>query len=730
MKIKKIITAVMAVTFSVEVFTSSLFTNSISVANAVTFDDKASVTVDDLRATSAFILNEGYSGIGCAKDLNEDGYINAFDLVIAKQQLAENDVVSLTYFEADTYDVLVDTETSVTFTVDVESVQSLPENSLAVYDEDDNFIAYMNDNGENGDNEANDGIYSAQVDISNDICTLKNYYAATDKVKSNTFEISFYRELTDEEKQTYIDTNNEIFALPYDKAIEYIKNSDDIDGYVESVDEDSVMYVFSSGITAIKSKENNSDITVKGGQPPLNLKDYKQMNSSFVKPLTDFEKLFYKSFTDDVNNALDESKYTSIDKNKKDVAVLCPFRNDRVVGEEEEKISDYLNLFEYDDFEFAGNAIEKALRMGDDYSCTADVYYDEDASIERWKEILRSEYKVVLVDSHGSKFEAKDEWSFNSSHHNFNLSTPKPINTILTGEVFYTNEEYDDDFWSDVRAMRIINCNGFLSVSGKFIDKYADVATLGGENTPLENSLWYLGACYSTSIDSDDNYSLVYNLKKRGAEAVIGFDNKVSMDYCNQILMDLIVNRMILNADTVGDALNGAKGVFGDDIKEDSEPTKCILSGNKDMKLVVGEGKLKYNVVPDKNYVFPTQLNKYQIRLEFYKLVEKNKRPSTESEIFKEKGRTYEHLYEYNGLESEIVNVPEGEYIILAKSYTRAGQQNNEEGELKFITFLEPDINNESDRYYVTIKEDKTTEKKFIVHVAESDIGGVPGLSW
>ena len=172
-------------------------------------------------------------------------------------------------------------------------------------------------------------------------------------------------------------------------------------------------------------------------------------------------------------------------------------------------------------------------------------------------------------------------------------------------------------------------------------------------------------------------------------------------------------------------------GIYGMNVaRKLSEEGMEVFAIDKDMKLVVGEGKLKYNVVPDKNYVFPTQLNKYQIRLEFYKLVEKNKRPSTESEIFTEKGRTYEHLYEYNGLESEIVNVPEGEYIILAKSYTRAGQQNNEEGELKFITFLEPDINNESDRYYVTIKEDKTTEKKFIVHVDESDIGGVPGLSW
>lgn len=724
MKVKRMVTAIMAATFSIEAFTSSLFTGSISAVNAVTSDDKVSITIDDLHATSAFILNEGYSGIGCAKDLNGDGSINAVDLVIVKQQLAENDVVSLTYFEADTYDVLVDTETSVTFTVNVESVQSLLENSLAVYDEDDNFIAYMNDNGEDGDYEADDGIYSVQTDISNDICTLKNYYAATNKVKSNTFEISFYRNLTDEEKQTYIDTNNEIFALPYDKAIEYIKNSDDIDGYVESVDGNSVMYVFSSGITAIKSKENSSDIAVKGGQPPLNLKDYKQKDSSFIsfdESISSFEKPFFKSFTDDVNDALDKSKYTSIDKNKKDVAVLCPFRNDRVVGDE--KISEQVNLFEYDDYEFAGNVIEKALRMGDDSSAIADVYYNENVSIERWKEILRSEYKVVLVDSHGSKFEAKGIRTFNKDGHYTYKYNREPINTILTGEVFYIDEEYDDDFWKDISAMRIINYNGILSISGKFIDKYA-------ADVPLDDSLWYLGACYSTSIDSGNNCSLVYNLKKRGAEAVIGFDNKVSVGYCNQILMDLIVNRMILNADTVEDALNGAKGVFGDDIKEDSEPTKCILSGNKDMKLVAGEGKLEYNVVPDKNYVFPTQIKKYQIRLDFYKRIEKHKRPSNESEIFIDKGKVYEHLYEHNGLESEIVNVPEGEYIILAKSYTRAGLQNNEKGEQKFITFVDPDINNESDRYYVTIREDKTTEKKLIVHVDESDVGGVPGLSW
>ena len=578
MKTKRIITAVMATAFSIEAFTSSLLTSNINVANAVTSSDKASITSEDLYATSAFILNEGYSGIGSAKDLNGDGSIDVFDLVIARQQLAENDVISLTYFKADTYDIHINTEETVTFTVEVESPNTLPEKSLAVYDEDDNLIAYMNDNGEDGDYEADDGIYSAQADISNDICTLKDYYASTDKVKSNTFEISFYRNLTDEEKQTYIDTNNEIFALPYDEAIEYIKNSDDIETYIESVDGNSVLYIFSSGITAIKSKEVNFDVPVKSGQAPLNLKDYSESPQHSFVAFT----LFGKSLFKDAQTALEKFEYTAPDE-KKDVVVLRPFRNHNKLIDSE---NDEFTYFEYDDFEVAGNLIEAGLK--ENINCEAKVYDNEEVNIECWKDILSSnQYKVVLVDSHGDTFDAGFEFDYTSIGKDFTVELKEPINTILTGELFYVDAAYDDEFWEDIKAERVINNNGILQITGKFIDKYASTEGYASSNTPLDGSLWYLGSCYSAYINSENSSSLAYNLQKHGAEAVIGFNNKVSLTYCNKVLLDLVVNRMILNGDTVGDALADTQNEQGSpDPYIKDENTICILSGNKNMKLI------------------------------------------------------------------------------------------------------------------------------------------------
>lgn len=730
MKTKRIITAVMATAFSIEAFTSSLLTSNINVANAVTSSDKASITSEDLYATSAFILNEGYSGIGSAKDLNGDGSINAFDLVIARQQLAENDVISLTYFEADTYDIHINTKEKVTFTVEVESAEPLPEKSLAVYDEDDNLIAYMNDNGENGDYEADDGIYSAQADISNDICTLKDYYASTDKVKSNTFEISFYRNLTDEEKQTYIDTNNEIFALPYDEAIEYIKNSDDIDAYVESVDGDSVMYIFSSGITAMKSKESNFNTAVKGSAP-LNLADYTQDENDSI--VTD------KSFVDDARKAIGKSNYVAEDEKNKEVVVLRPFRNKR------DEITKGLNqkdftFFEYDDFKIAGDLIEEALKKNDVSSAEADVFDNEEVTIQLWKDILSSDnYKVVLVDSHGSKFDVEIKYQYKKDkdtgeYSQYDIEISEPINTILTGELFYTGDLdiYDDELWEDMYARRIIVSNNILNITGTFIDKYASTEGYASSNTPLDGSLWYLGSCYSAYVDSDSESSLAYNLQKHGAEAVIGFNNPVSLNYCNRVLLDLIVNRMILNGDTVGDAhfqtiwSQGLNEAMEEKINDEGDTrtviTKCIISGNKDMQLVCEKGHLYCKVVPDDSAIELPQNNTY---IKIYKKVPKKQRGNDYIKV----GLNYYTFVESNSLDftnGRNFDLVPGKYAIVASETLNLMLE--DQGKIYSV------VVNDSKPEVITISPNKTINKVLTVTTERTliseEVGGFrPGMS-
>lgn len=72
--------------------------------------------------------------------------------------------VSLHNFAASESDIYLNTETSVTFTVDVE-VSRQTENSPSVYDDRGNFIVAMNDDGIGGDACAADGIYSGQTEL-------------------------------------------------------------------------------------------------------------------------------------------------------------------------------------------------------------------------------------------------------------------------------------------------------------------------------------------------------------------------------------------------------------------------------------------------------------------------------------------------------------------------------------------------------------------------------------
>lgn len=104
----------------------------------------------------------------------------------------------MTDFQADTFDIYINEKKDVIFTCKVNSNISIGEEDVAVYD-DIKFIAYMNDNGINGDTVANDGVYSAKATLSSSEFALVEYYATAFGSNSNIFEINFYRDLTPEE---------------------------------------------------------------------------------------------------------------------------------------------------------------------------------------------------------------------------------------------------------------------------------------------------------------------------------------------------------------------------------------------------------------------------------------------------------------------------------------------------------------------------------------------------
>ncbi len=146
--------------------------------------------------------------------------------------------VEIYSFNTDTYDILVGDSKTVTFTSEIFSNIELSDSDVAVVNENETVLGYMNDDGINGDAEADDGIWTLEHDfVAEDIQNIL-YYATVKNVVSNSVNIGFYKPHTEEEyKQTdnvseqlnksiasYIDANGYLIEDKYDAAIVELKN--------------------------------------------------------------------------------------------------------------------------------------------------------------------------------------------------------------------------------------------------------------------------------------------------------------------------------------------------------------------------------------------------------------------------------------------------------------------------------------------------------------------------
>lgn len=295
-----------------------------------------------------------------------------------------NSYFSLTDFKADTFDIYLNEEKSVTFTCKVNSNKSIGEQDIAVYNEDNNFVSYMNDNGINGDTVANDGVYSAQVTLSSSEFALVGYYATAFGSNSNIFEINFYRDLTSEEMSSLDKLHTNISNLSFLEASEYVEQSEEIDTYFIDEVNQIITYTTKYHITGIWEKEKDGSFKGSGelSIPTSDGRDYEK-----AKQLID-------------------KYYFSSELKKKNIMVLRPFRNTE---------------FLYDDFKYSGELLSSALNSN---LVIAD---NENVTISSMKTL--NNYGIVLIDSHGTLVKGK------APH-------------IVIGEKYQKNQSYSADYSS------------------------------------------------------------------------------------------------------------------------------------------------------------------------------------------------------------------------------------------------------------------------------------------
>lgn len=426
--------------------------------------------------------------------------------------------ISLSDFKANIFDIYLNDEKTVTFTCKVNSNMNIAEKDVAVYN-DNNFIAYMNDNGINGDSVANDGIYSVEATLSSTEFALKKYHATAFDSNSNTFEINFYRELTSEEFTSFDELHTNIENMSFSEASEYIKQSNEMDTYFIDKGNQIITYTTKYHITGIWEQEKGG--TFKG-------------NGELSIP-TSYGRDYEKS-----KQLVNKYHFTSELENK-NIIVLRPFRHTE---------------FLYDDFKHSGELLSSALN--------SDVVIKDDENVTLSDMKTLNNYGIVLIDSHGTLVNGK-----------------KPH--IVIGEKYQKDQRYSADYSS---GRICVTSNDNLTIGSQFIETYY-------KDKSLINTFLFLGACYSGYLN--DIPSSLYSL---GAEAVVGFSDTVSVQYCNNVLFEIIINSMVLSKDTLKNGVQLAKNYYGN---YDPYNSKCEITtqGNISYKIINEIADVLYGTVQE-----------------------------------------------------------------------------------------------------------------------------------
>ncbi len=397
----------------------------------------------------------------------------------------------------------VNTGTASTFTVKMVAQEVQSGASVELVDDDGNVIGYMKDDGSGVDSEANDGIFSASVDLESDERGDREYYARFGSSKSESESVYFYTDIPSSEKTAMIDTVNEINSFDSTNDVrDYLVSQNHIDQSSIQVDGNIVSFTTNNGIRAVWEPDlatvtNGNSETAKGdisfdpeedafGEISEIRENVSETHTSdtFDDPETsaDIDEDASISSSDETASIDTVTNSTTSSSSKKDILVVRPFR-----GTE----------FKYDDFITAANTILEGKPSG------AEVVVRDDGEANLDLFTTFGNYGTVLIDSHGTK------------------SYGQPY--MLTGSAPTTNTFRQED--ADYQAGRVILAGGRVAVGYKFFEDYYN-------KDDLNKTVLFLGTCLSSYNDEIIPKTMVAN----GARGVYGYDNAVSVSFCNKTL--------------------------------------------------------------------------------------------------------------------------------------------------------------------------------------------------
>ena len=492
--------------------------------------------LEDIKAIQAYVHDGGYAGSGRESDVNGDGVIDVFDLALAKRSVTTSGVPSLAPLAADCSDVYLGTPTDVTFTVQVTEVAPLAEGAVQLLDADDTVLAAMHDDGRDGDEKAADGIYTAVVTLTGDEIATVAYRAAAMGVESEPFEVAFYRDLEEKEKEGFEALMQRISTMTFTQAHIYLEDCAEITSLEYDEEQQIIFFETIYHITGMwvppewrvqeetvaqdptEPPDEANDTAAPSDRSSLTLAPVEAQDAQYalygmledgedVGPFADVPDMTYENgepctwvcvestlpldtVTASDLAALDRAKGGSTPLVPKRVAVICPFYHD--LGDEAHAVS-------------WGNDLASRLGSG-----SAEVFKDtswfgvsNEVTLDRMKQLGGYGAVILSTKSYRKKTDIYgDEY-------------------LLLG----TQSKWDADD-ADIQSGRVaITSVSFLTcryaVGKGFFEKYYGKDSLSG-------SFWYINSPGAMGNETKADSGIADMLISRGASTVVGYNSSIT----------------------------------------------------------------------------------------------------------------------------------------------------------------------------------------------------------
>ncbi|MBE7066641.1 MAG: zinc-ribbon domain-containing protein [Ruminococcaceae bacterium] len=388
-------------------------------------------------------------------------------------------------FIADELYFLCGEEITVLFTVEDNSNNG----SINLYNENDEIVGTLNDDGALGDTQPNDGIYTYKMTdiVFSDVTLRRNYYVKNDVQQSENVTLCFI---------CYDDVVKcHQLANIMDERIEAIEREFVIAGSSDETAQNALA-IFRKVEDYIKSLVENGDVI-----------EYHQENNYIVVRLLALTYVYTFEPPEDMKEGSAGTQNVASNNDVFLQNLAQNYSNKQIVS-----VQPYAR-------ELTGSAVDKAAKTvasnvnGYTFGTNVD---NEDVSISFLKTL--DQYKLIIWDGHGG---------YSAETHSF----------IGTGESNDNSHLYYSDMIG-IKAEIITLSGGNLGITSHFFTTYY-------EPNSFNRTVFYLGVCHG----ADDNV-LAQALIDCGVATIFAYKNSVSVTYDRKMCEDIFTTMSQLDGNT------------------------------------------------------------------------------------------------------------------------------------------------------------------------------------